>query len=825
MLARLAPQCLKKPDLNILTDNGKRNEGFVFDPNGDQFPPISAQDRFDDLGEIHDCLDQDIGDKRNRNVEYEKSANRSDDSASKSVYQDKVDKIVEKESDANMGSNRGVWDKKFADIVNANKIDNKLMEISTEIDENGNEVVVLNDEMIESGCEKRKNTICGFFVGGQVTYSEARYHLRRMWNKFGYLELMKNDGGSVKGINALASSLGKPIIMDDMTARMCTKGEGRINFARVLIEVEAGKGLKKEIEVFGHDNKNCMVKEREMQDTFNEQNMNNNMKFADRPFSVVKNRKVNYEKVNENKSYNKWNGYNGDKSMGNSNGESDLNGSNKEGTNEVHEDIMDKSKGKSTLNESNGKCIGDEDLILSIEHRKIVDNYTNKENEGDNINSQGCNNEVKRYYRDRKELFGAAKEMEMEEDVEEVYASNSYVERRKLWRELIQRNISNGDPWVIIGDFNVSLNMEEMSNGSFVLTNEMNEFLECTQEIEVEDILSSRFHFTWTKSRGNPKCKTLKNLDRIMINEAFMEKFPASHGIFLPYLVSDHFPAVLKLPNGMMKNRKAFRFSNFMTDKKEFLPNVKEAWKIQINGHMMYKVECQVEVDRYPHDENIKTKSCKVLNEYYEAMNDENSLLMQKAKVEWLKDGDRNTISDEAQRICRGVSEVEIKNAMFDIKDSKAPGPDGFTARLYKSAWSIIGKDMCKAIQEFFVTGKLLGERNSKELHVKIDLQKLMILLTGVSLKSYWSILDFLERWLIGSWSVLALLNFLSILMEKGKDTSMEDNNNSGIRASNDPGKNKCRRRSKERKKKKDSKERELKQQRMNKDKNLNLSF
>ncbi|GJX32723.1 hypothetical protein Tco_0242578 [Tanacetum coccineum] len=95
--------------------------------------------------------------------------------------------------------------------------------------------------------------------------------------------------------------------------------------------------------------------------------------------------------------------------------------------------------------------------------------------------------------------------------------------------------------------------------------------------ISLMGILSYGFHFTWTKSRGNPKCKTLKNLDRIMINEAFMEKFLAFHGIFLPYLISDYSPAVLKLPNGMMKNRKAFRFSNFMTDKKEFLPNVKEA--------------------------------------------------------------------------------------------------------------------------------------------------------------------------------------------------------------------------------------------------------
>ncbi|GKA35886.1 RNA-directed DNA polymerase, eukaryota, reverse transcriptase zinc-binding domain protein [Tanacetum coccineum] len=49
---------------------------------------------------------------------------------------------------------------------------------------------------------------------------------------------------------------------------------------------------------------------------------------------------------------------------------------------------------------------------------------------------------------------------------------------------------------------------------------------------------------------------------------------------------------------------------------------------------------------------------------------------------------------------------------MFDIEDSKAPGPDGFTVRFYKSAWSIVGKEVCKPIQEFFQTGKLIEEVN-----------------------------------------------------------------------------------------------------------------
>ncbi|GKD92086.1 RNA-directed DNA polymerase, eukaryota, reverse transcriptase zinc-binding domain protein, partial [Tanacetum coccineum] len=260
-------------------------------------------------------------------------------------------------------------------------------------------------------------------------------------------------------------------------------------------------------------------------------------------------------------------------------------------------------------------------------------------------------------------------------------------------------------------DFNVSLKVEEHSNGSSTNTNEMNEFLEVIQDIEVEEILSSGFHYTWTKSRMNPKCKTLKKLDRIMINEDFIEKFPSSHGIFMPYLISDHSLAVLKIPKGMVKRKKSFRFSNFVTEKKEFLPIVKRVWDTDIDGHMMYKVvkklklkESQVRVNSNPHDKEIKDESGKILNEYYEALKDENSLLMQKAKIEY---------SDEAFCLSRDVNEVEVKNAMFDINHAKAPGPDGYTTRFYKSAWSIIGKDICKAVQEFFIKGKLLGEVNA----------------------------------------------------------------------------------------------------------------
>ena len=71
-------------------------------------------------------------------------------------------------------------------------------------------------------------------------------------------------------------------------------------------------------------------------------------------------------------------------------------------------------------------------------------------------------------------------------------------------------------------------------------------------------------------------------------------------------------------------------------------------WK---NGNVHERVEnlrsrikeIQGEVDKHPHCEKIKKQSCEILQEYCEAVKDEESLLWQKAKIDWLKEGDRNT--------------------------------------------------------------------------------------------------------------------------------------------------------------------------------------
>ena len=59
------------------------------------------------------------------------------------------------------------------------------------------------------------------------------------------------------------------------------------------------------------------------------------------------------------------------------------------------------------------------------------------------------------------------------------------------------------------------------------------------------------------------------------------------------------------------------------------------------------------------------------------------------------------------------VTEEEIKQSLFDIEDNKALGPDGFTSNFFKKAQIVVKDDFCKAVKEFFDSGKLIGQLNA----------------------------------------------------------------------------------------------------------------
>ncbi|GJV54786.1 RNA-directed DNA polymerase, eukaryota, reverse transcriptase zinc-binding domain protein [Tanacetum coccineum] len=69
--------------------------------------------------------------------------------------------------------------------------------------------------------------------------------------------------------------------------------------------------------------------------------------------------------------------------------------------------------------------------------------------------------------------------------------------------------------------------------------------------------------------------------------------------------------------------------------------------------------------------------------------------------------------SQDALKMVEEITNDKIEAAMFDIKDNKAPGPDGFTAKFFKKAWYVVGVHVCNVVKEFFAKGKSLGELNA----------------------------------------------------------------------------------------------------------------
>nr|GEZ31441.1 RNA-directed DNA polymerase, eukaryota, reverse transcriptase zinc-binding domain protein [Tanacetum cinerariifolium] len=189
-----------------------------------------------------------------------------------------------------------------------------------------------------------------------------------------------------------------------------------------------------------------------------------------------------------------------------------------------------------------------------------------------------------------------------------VYASNYKHERKELWKDLyLHIKIYGSQPWAIMGDMNVTLNIDEHSSGGSSVTEKMKEFKDCVNSVKVEDIGSYGFFYTWTKSLKNHDNSILKKLDRVMVSEKFLDAFEGRQAILQPFLISNHSPAIMIIPTCRTKKAKSFRFANYTArfDKLRYGLQIAQSF-----------------AEKNPHDKNLKAKSIEAFDEYNEAVKD-----------------------------------------------------------------------------------------------------------------------------------------------------------------------------------------------------------
>ncbi|GJY38425.1 3-ketoacyl-CoA synthase 11-like protein [Tanacetum coccineum] len=187
-----------------------------------------------------------------------------------------------------------------------------------------------------------------------------------------------------------------------------------------------------------------------------------------------------------------------------------------------------------------------------------------------------------------------------------IYASNSQFVRHDLWAELgLHKNVVRNTPWILIGDFNVALNLDDVHSGASSISASVFEFKDCVENIEVDG------HNMYKVVK---KMKDLKKLLRKLLHD---------------------------------------------------LGNLHE----RVQNLRVELDTVQKDLDARPDDPILRDEEAVYLKAFNEPKLDEERFLKQKAKIEWLEVGDTNSayfhksVKSKNQRIRMDV----IRNSANEV--------------------------------------------------------------------------------------------------------------------------------------------------------------
>ncbi|KAK4385401.1 Retrovirus-related Pol polyprotein from type-1 retrotransposable element R2 [Sesamum angolense] len=340
--------------------------------------------------------------------------------------------------------------------------------------------------------------------------------------------------------------------------------------------------------------------------------------------------------------------------------------------------------------------------------------------------------------------------------------------RRTLWTTLQSVAAGTDEPWLVLGDFNAVIDDSEVCGHAADTSASMNEFRQCILESGLIHLPFSGCPFTWHNCSTGSR-SLWKRLDRMLVNEAWLDKWPNASYISALPSTSDHSPLIIH-SEYRGTDRRPFRFDNFLTNRTGFLDSVKHTWLHKIPGTAMYEMVCKLKAlkatfrqqrrelgnlaDNVKRAKGFMDKAQELFTTYKEdyllhlvkccrlaknfpdfysigvVLTDMNEVTEEFVSyfktllggtrtrrdfnLDFLSSELKHCLTeDEADLLCAPITATEIKDAIFDIAEDSAPGPNGYTSAFFKAAWSVVGQEVSAAIGEFFISGKLLKQINA----------------------------------------------------------------------------------------------------------------
>ncbi|XP_074297212.1 uncharacterized protein LOC141627913 [Silene latifolia] len=339
-----------------------------------------------------------------------------------------------------------------------------------------------------------------------------------------------------------------------------------------------------------------------------------------------------------------------------------------------------------------------------------------------------------------------------------VYGLNKDKERESLWDSLclISRDIDTA--WLVGGDFNSLMHLNERVGGTEVTWSDISPMRQMVDQCDLVELKSIGSFFTWNNKHEVGK-KVYSKLDRVLINGDWLAQFPECFANFLPEGRFDHCPCLIQFQTKGNRKGVPFKYFNMWAMSEEFQHTVvkklkllkKELKKLDKNNFSDIENLTQVtEVSlREVQQKLIEDPLNKVLCDAESALAKEVltlrkariQFLLQKSKEKWMEEGDENSAYyhqsikkrrmrnrvyqiqsqdgvsclsiQQEHELLAPVADEEVKRAMISIPGNKARGPDGYGSQFYKDAWPIVGKEVTIDVRNVIQTGKLLKECNA----------------------------------------------------------------------------------------------------------------
>lgn len=117
-----------------------------------------------------------------------------------------------------------------------------------------------------------------------------------------------------------------------------------------------------------------------------------------------------------------------------------------------------------------------------------------------------------------------------------IYGPSWTAAREVFFEELREHNLNDDMLWMLCGDFNTTLNIEDRSNQQQSWSENLR-FASVISELNLMNLNLQGRRFTWLNARENP---TMVRLDRFLISLAWNMTFPNCSQKSLPNTSSDH---------------------------------------------------------------------------------------------------------------------------------------------------------------------------------------------------------------------------------------------------------------------------------------------